>query len=101
MLKGDTSGIRGTNPVYQEAARIAAKHFGVDPQEIQSVAWHMGKALFDPKFKKGLGNKAAVASIWRKVGTRISVPEGERLFTADDARNEILALVGGIKPCLG
>lgn len=89
LSKGDSSGIRGTNPVYQEAARIAAEHLNVDPHEIQSVAWHMGKALFDPKFKKGLGNKNVVAGIWRQVG------RGE--LSADQARAKILELVGGVK----
>lgn len=86
---GDPSGIQGTNPVYMEAARLAAKELGVDPHEVQSIAWHMGKALFDPDFKRGAGNKVAISEIWRKVGING--------FTPEMARGEILKLVGGVK----
>ena len=49
----------------------------------------MGKGSFEPNFKIRLGNKAAVADIWREVGW------GE--LPADQARAKILELVGGVK----
>jgi hypothetical protein len=58
---GAATGISGTDFLYQEAYRRAAKERGILPRQMQSIAWEGVRALF-PNKRSGQARKSF--SIW-------------------------------------
>jgi hypothetical protein len=84
----EASGWAGANSVYMQAAKIAAERLGIThPHEIQSIAWHMGRSLFDRPFKRSL-KKDAIQNLWKMVDS------GE--LTREKALQLSFELAGGI-----
>jgi hypothetical protein len=83
---GTGTGINGTDPLYEEAYRRAAKERGILPRQMQSIAWEGVRAMFPAKDKsKGKFNEAY--KIWSDHHTG--------LHDADTARQKIDNLTGG------
>jgi hypothetical protein len=82
------SGWAGANSVYMQAAKIAAERLGItNPHEIQSIAWHMGRSLFDSSLKRS-SKKGAIQNLWKLVD------RGE--LTREKALELSFELAGGI-----
>jgi hypothetical protein len=83
---GTATGINGTDPMYEEAYRRAAKERGILPRQMQSIAWEGVRAIFPAKEKsKGKLNNAY--KIWQD--------HHEGSHDADTARRKITELTGG------
>lgn len=88
--KPEEHGIQGTNPVYAEAAKIAARRLGItNPHEIQSIAWHMSKALFDAGLKRSK-KRNLVEDVWQRYSVGQRTPQ-----LTQQAREEIFRIAGG------
>ena len=82
---GET-GQSGAYSIYFESYRRAAEAVGVLPREMQSITWEAVRGLFEASKKKTF--KPLVKNIWEKYKS------GE--LTQEQAREEIIKLVGGI-----
>jgi SAM-dependent methyltransferase len=76
-------GVRGTNPIFAEAYRIAADRAGVLPREMQSITWVAAQQGFDGK--KDDKRRREAYNIWKGV-------EGFNQEQAEDAREQIRIL---------
>jgi hypothetical protein len=75
---GATTGINGTDHMYQEAYRRAASERGILPRQMQSIAWEGIRAIFPNK-------RAAKA----QAAHRIWAGHHEGQYSADSARQQI------------
>jgi hypothetical protein len=83
------SGAFGTYGLYADAYRRAAEARGIHPREMQSVTWEAIRGIFSPQYKGQKKNRNKIAGIWRK--------HESGAITKQEAREEILAEVNGIK----
>lgn len=83
---GTGTGINGTDPMYEEAYRRAAKERGILPRQMQSIAWEAVRAVF-PANEKGKGKFNEAHKIWSD--------HHEGVHDASTARQKIDALTGG------
>jgi hypothetical protein len=84
------SGSEGTYGLFAEAYRKEAEKLGILPRELQSITWEAVRGLFTPVFKRNKIAAARIDAIWHDVKT------GK--ISAEEARNAIKKLAGGINP---
>jgi len=83
------TGTIGTYGIHAEAYRRAAQQRNILPRQMQSITWEAVRTLFKPRFKTKT-NAAKVDAIWKE--------HRDGAITAEEARNRISALAGGIEP---
>lgn len=83
---GTATGINGTDPLYEEAYRRAAKDRGILPRQMQSIAWEGVRAMFPAKYKSK-GKFTDEYKIWSD--------HHEGVHDANTARTKINDLTGG------
>lgn len=83
------TGIKGTYPIHADAVRGAAEVTGNLPREMQSITWEAVRGLFTPEMKRNDAFTSGVKRIWGNYRTG--------RITADEAREQIVVLAGGIK----
>ena len=81
-------GVKGSYPLFHDAANKTAAELGLLPRELQSITWEGGKGIFDPTFKRAAGKTGVIDDIWRQVD------DGK--ITATEARESIFEITKGI-----
>ena len=85
-----TIGAYGSYGIFAEAYRRAAAEAGVEPREMQSIAWEAVRGLFPAAWKAQQKNQDSINAIWNDVKT------GK--ITADTARRKVYETAGNIRP---
>jgi DNA-directed RNA polymerase subunit K/omega len=83
------TGTIGTYGIHAEAYRRAAQQRNILPRQMQSITWEAVRTLFKPRFKTKT-NAAKVDAIWKE--------HRDGAITAEQARNRVSELAGGIEP---
>lgn len=83
---GGSTGINGTDPMYEEAYRRAGHERGILPRAMQSIAWEGVRAMYPSELKKGSRFDAAYSTWSRHHAGEISDHE---------ARKQIDEITGG------
>lgn len=83
------TGASGTYGLHADAYREAAQKRGILPREMQSITWEAVRGLFVPEFKTEK-NRRLVDAIWTDY-------ENKKI-DANETRNRIEAVAGGIRP---
>jgi hypothetical protein len=84
------TGSKGAYGIYHEAYRRAADELGIQPRQLQSIAWEAIRGVFSPEAKRNASLVEENADIWR--GFR----DGK--YSADEARRMVMDHAGGMKP---
>jgi hypothetical protein len=84
------TGSKGAYGIYHEAYRRAADELGIQPRQLQSIAWEAIRGVFSPEAKRDASIVQQNADIWK--GFR----DGK--YSADEARRMVMDHAGGMKP---
>tara|TARA_R110000803_G_scaffold166755_2_gene230024 strand:- start:6691 stop:8796 length:2106 start_codon:yes stop_codon:yes gene_type:complete len=82
------TGIKGTYPIFADAARMAADEVSVLPREMQSITWEGIRGLFSPEFKRSATGKQGIENIFQ------DFRRGN--ITGREAREDVMDQAGGM-----